>query len=132
MKLLRNLCLLLGVVYLAAGLSGIRAVSATPSGTLISHLSTFGRIFALVAAGVLATFAYGIHTRVRSVWKAGFVVMALSYIYLVVGGLRATYYATQVPSFSTFWLPSGLVVLGGGAVTVYWALWWKRQRSHFL
>lgn len=131
MKFLRNLCLLLGAVYLAAGIIGIRAISVNSSETLISHLDAFGRVWALGAAAALVALAYGIHTRVRIVWRAGFIALALNYFYLAVGAVSATYQAARVPSFSNFWLPSVLVVLGGGAVTVLWALWWKRQRSYF-
>jgi hypothetical protein len=132
MNSLKYLCLLLSLLYLAAGFTGIQAISVTPSGMTISHLSAFGRILALATAFVLALFAYGIHTRARIVWKAGFIYLALGYIYLVVGAVIATYRAALVPSILSFWLPAGLVVLIGGAVTVCCGLWWKRQRSYFL
>jgi hypothetical protein len=131
MRLLKYLCLFLSLVYLAAGLTGIQAVSETSSGTHISHLTTFGRIWALGAAFVLATFAYGIYTRARIAWNAGFIFLALSYIYSVIAGVIATNHAAIVPNFVSFWLPVGLFVSIGAAVTFYWGLWWKRQRSYF-
>lgn len=131
MRLLKYICLILSTVYLGAALIGIRAASGTAAGIRISHLDDFGRIEALGAALVLALFAYGIHTKARITWKAGFVLLTISYIFSAVAAVRATYHVALTPSFSTFWLPAGLVALGGGAVTVYWALWWRRQRSYF-
>lgn len=131
MRLLKYLCLFLSAVYLAAALTGIQAASGTSSGIHISHLDAFEWIGALGAALVLAAFAYGIHTKARVAWKAGFAFLTLGYIYSVVAAVRATYHVTLTPSFSTFWLPAGLVAFGGGAITVYWASWWKRHRSYF-
>lgn len=131
MSFLKHLSLLLSAACLAAALTGIQAISGTSSGMRISHLDTFGRIWALGASLVLAAFVYGIHTRAQIAWKAGFVFLTLSYIYSVVVAVRATYQAALAISFSTFWLPASLVALGGGAVTIYWALWWRRQSSYF-
>jgi hypothetical protein len=132
MTKLKSLCLFLGLAYLAVALSGINAVSGTRSGMTVSHLNAFGRIWAVAVALILATFAYGLHRRMPIVWKAGFILLALGYIDAAVQAVTATYRAADAVSFSSFWLPSALVVLVGGAVTIYWGLWWKRQRSYFL
>jgi hypothetical protein len=130
-RTLKYLCLLVGICFVAAALTGIHAVSVKPSGTTISHFNTLGRIWAVAAAFVCAAFAYGIHIRARIVWKVGFVYLALSYIYFVAGGITGMYHAAPVKDFLSFWLPVGLAIVLGAAVTVYWSLWWKRQRSYF-
>lgn len=131
MKSLKYLCLFASLLAIAAALTGIQAISIRPSGTTIWHYNTYGRIWAFAIAVVFATFAYGIHIRARIMWKVGFILLALGYINFVVGAVTATYHATVVPSIPSFWLPAGLIVLVGAAVTIYWGLWWKRQHAYF-
>jgi hypothetical protein len=131
-KLLKYLCLFASLLTIAAALTGIQAISIRPSGTTIWHYSNiYGRIFAFAAAVVSAAFAFGLHIRARIVWTAGFILLALGYINFIVGAVTATYHAARVPNFPSFWLPVGLIVLAGAAVTTYWGLWWKRQRGYF-
>lgn len=128
---LRSFCFLISLSCAAAALGGIHAVSVRPSGTTIAHLTIPGRISAFALAVAYAAFAYGIHIRARAVWKAGFILLTLGYVYSVVGAVTATYHSARPPSISSFWLPTALVVLIGTAVTVYCGLWWKRQGSYF-
>jgi hypothetical protein len=132
MARLKLLCFFFSIVLLAVALTGINAVSGTASGITVSHLDASGRIWAVVDALIAAIFAYGIHSRARIAWRAGFIVWVLSYVYFVFGAVSGTYRAAHVISFSSFWLPTGLAVFIGAAVTIYWGSWWKRQRSYFL
>jgi hypothetical protein len=131
MKTLKYLCVLFGLLLIAAAFTGIQSVSITPSGATITKFNIFGRICCLAEAFVLATFAYGIHIRARITWKAGFILWALNYIYFVAAAVNATYHVAPIRDIPSFFLPAGLIVLGGAAVGIYWGVWWKRQRPYF-
>ena len=129
---LKYLCLFFSLAFLVVALVGINAVSGNASGITVSHLNASGRIWAIVWAFVAAIFAYGIHSRARIVWRAGFIVLLLGYVDFLIEAVIGTYRAAHVVSFSSFWFPSVVVVLVGAAVTIYWVSWWKRQRGYFL
>lgn len=101
-------------------------------GTTIVRFSPFGRIVAILFAVAFFALAYGIHTRARITWPAGFVGIAICYLNFVVGAVSSTYRLAAVHDFPSFWLPAGLVIVIGGAVTAFMGFWWRRQRSFFL
>ncbi len=131
MNRLKFVALLFSVLCLTGTITGIQAISIRPSGMDIAHLDVVGRYLSLIFAIVFAALAFGIHTKAEATWKAGFVLLALSYVYFVAGATMATYRAAPVKDFPSFWLPVGLVVVLGGGVSIYWGMWWKRQRAYF-
>jgi hypothetical protein len=131
-KSLKYLCLFLSLVSIVAALTGIQAIATGSSGTTIWHYNVYGRVFAFGVALVFAAFAYGIHIRARIFWKLGFVLLALSYIYFVVGGMTTLYRFKPVPSLLSFCLLAGLLIIVGAAVATYWGRWWSGQRNYFL
>jgi hypothetical protein len=83
----------------------------------------------LVAALLYASALYGIHKRTFTVWKLGWGFLAVQYLGWLFQGLRM---ALQVPQADSPWAASAAVVIGGGAVALYWGFWWNRQRSYFV
>src|SRR5215469_5259639 len=125
MRALKYLCILFALLLVLAAVTGIQSVSATPAGLTIIRFGTFGRICALAGAFVAAAFAYGLQIRAPVTWKAGFAILALSYLNFVIGSTIALSHTARGKDFPSFWLPVGLSVLGSTAVGVYWGLWWK-------
>ncbi|MGN6570314.1 MAG: hypothetical protein ACTHLO_02745 [Pseudolabrys sp.] len=135
MRLLRTLAVCVSALCLAASVTGIQTISVRTFGTVtdfnVTHMDILGRFFAFLIAIIFAVFALGIQVRAKITWKSGFILLALGYINFAVSAAIATHRVALAKGASTPWLLVALVAILGAAVSVFWGIWWKRQRAYF-
>jgi hypothetical protein len=135
MNQLKVLLLFVSALCLASAVGGIGSVHvlANNSGSSLTttSLNGLGRLMASIMAILFAAMSYVTHVRSPIGWRFGWLVLVLSYASFVVGAISVTLENVPSLTFTDFWLPSGLVVIGGAAVTWYWGCKWYRQQSYF-
>ena len=120
MKILKAICLVLTVIYLAAV-----GIGPLPQSTI--HDPVAFRLVCFTSALAFAGLYYGIAKRLPAVWKLGWIAVIGIPIIVIFGALSST---TSLPSPDN-WIASLLIVFSGAAILSVWAIWWKRQRAYF-
>jgi hypothetical protein len=129
MRTLKLTCLVLCVLSSVAMVrDGLALRSPVVNGTTVEH-GILGIAVSLALAVFWACALYGVQHRVPVVWTLGWVVIVGGYVALVIQASSSI--VTRLPGGIDRWIPLIAVVMGGGAITVYWCLWWHRQRSYF-
>jgi hypothetical protein len=136
MKRLKIVFIIFSILCLLAAISGVGSVhmfaNTSGSGVMTTSLNGLGRLVALVMALLFAAMSYLIHTHLPIGWKIGWLALGAGYISFMIGGISAMLENDPNLTFADFWLPSGLVVIGGAAVTWYWGRIWYRQKAYFI
>lgn len=116
---------LMGVLLGVGAVTGISAFQAGPGGVAIAHFAGIGgRLVAGFVGVMVLILAYGVYRRRILAWRAGFVLLAGSWVY------------TAATIFTTGGMPPGhgleiAFAVISLLVVAYWARWWYAQRVHF-
>lgn len=117
--------ILLAAICWIGAIFGIQSARIGTHGSIITHFPSPRSRF--TAAGFGATFlmlAYGVYRRRLIAWRAGFVLLAVSWIFSL-----ASVFSSQSPQINL-----GLAIIISFvslAVTIVWIRWWYAQRLHF-
>jgi hypothetical protein len=127
MSLLKALFILLSVMGILSGITGIASIQMSGTETLVTRHDLWGRIVAIVLAAFFAGVWYGLQRRFITVWRVGWAFMIVLFADFLYSSLSWSLTLTGVER----WLVStGLVVLGV-ACAVWAVVWWKQKRSYF-
>ncbi|MGB9337285.1 MAG: hypothetical protein WCB14_19905 [Candidatus Acidiferrales bacterium] len=85
-------------------------------------------IWELVNALLYAAAFYGIHTKAPITWKLGWIALAASFLHFL---FRAMSAIQTIPKADHPAVAAVAVLVGAAAVTIYWGLWWNRQKYYF-
>jgi hypothetical protein len=111
-----------------SALTGIASSHTDPGGNLVITKHTpLGRVGAALAGGLAALFLYGLITKARITWKAGWVLLVFAFLSSFVSGLLTILNNQHLSQwvFVLFWI-AGVVLVG-----TYWGFWWWKQRDYF-
>ena len=84
------------------------------------------------AASIVFGLAYiplfwGIRRRLAVAWKFGWVLLVVSFSWLLAGALESL---RKQPD-SGGWIALAVVTVGFSSVAIYWGRWWYRQKKYF-
>jgi len=126
MRTLKIVCVFFCLLSLASALTGTRAIDWSSGGLHITKHAGIGvMLWSVFNALLYATAVYGIHRRVPMVWKLGWVVLIISSLHFMIGGVSSV---LRQPGG---WVGAAGILIAGVLVTVYWGRWWNRQRDYF-
>ena len=126
MRVLMALLLLGCLAGIVSAITGIQAFDANSrTGTVVYYWQGPWRWLALVYAAIFAVAFYGIYRRYPVVWKLGFVLWYLSAAQFI---FQAWWMLWPQPYG---WVGATAVTLFTPFVALYWANWWRRQKSWF-
>jgi hypothetical protein len=100
----------------------------THSDTVVSKHKGLGATLSLLLAVLYACAFYGIHKKAPLTWRLGWVAIAFGFLEFLAVALSST---RRLPETVPPWIASVAIVVGGGAVALYWGLWWNRQKGYF-
>jgi hypothetical protein len=126
-RLLKIFCIFACLSCVARFVAIIMAHSSAPESMSTEH-GIMAAILSLVLALVYAAEFYGIHTKAVFAWNLGWVIFGATFLGLFVAAGSA---ALEVPETDSPWVAFAGVMVGGSLVLLYWAFWWKRQKSYF-
>jgi hypothetical protein len=127
MSLLKALLILLCVMGLLSGITGIASIQMSSTETLVTRHDLWGRIFSIAFAAFFAGAWYGLHRRFITVWRIGWAFILFFFADFLYSSLSWSFTLTG----SERWLLStGFVVVGLG-FGVWAVVWWKQKRSYF-
>jgi hypothetical protein len=90
---------------------------------------TFGIVSSIIDTAVFGCAIYGIHRRAPLMWKLGFaIIIGLGAQFLI----QSLIIWSSIGRAATARLESGFLTIATLAVTMYWLIWWKRQRPYFI
>jgi hypothetical protein len=87
----------------------------------------YGRFFALLACVLNVLIFYGIQRRLFIIWKFCWAVLVLSFLQFLIAALPAI---LQSPG-PFDWVAAAFATISCLAVTIYWGIWWNRQKEYF-
>jgi hypothetical protein len=127
MQILKLLCALLALSYLAQLVRIISEINSVHSGGSKPGLGV--AILSLCLLVFWASAAYGIHAKAPVAWKLGWVAIVMGTLLLFAGAWKTI---SKMPGNDYPGVAAAAVFLGGTAVAVYWGFWWKKQKSYFV
>lgn len=127
MRALKLICAFFFAVSVLSIFQGIGRINSASSSIATRH-SVFITILSFVQAIFWIGAFYGIQKKSLIAWKLGWVVIAFGFLEFLILGLSVTNKLSQTDSPR---IASISIVVGAGIVVVYWALWWKKQKSYF-
>ena len=126
MRLLLIAFVLAAIVGVASAITGIASFQAdSRTGTVVEYWHGYEWLYAVGAAIIFAIASYGIYRRFPLVWKIGFVVIYLSAAEFV---FQAWWFLWPQPYG---WVGATAVTVFAPFIALYWASWWRRQRTYF-
>jgi hypothetical protein len=132
MNTLKYFLIISSILHTAAAIIGIQSWTSTSAGTTITRFTIAGRAYAFFFAVIFSALAYGIHKRVLISWKFGFLLLMSVYLTATLQAVIRLYNNAHVVTFSAFWLPATASGIGFTIITLYFAIWWYRQRRYFI
>ncbi len=127
MSLLKALFILLSVMGILSGITGIASIQMSSTETLVTRHDLWGRIVAIAFAAFFAGAWYGLHKRFITVWRIGWAVIILFFAEFLYSSLS---WSLTLAGSERWLVSTGLVVIGLG-FGVWAVLWWKQHRSYF-
>lgn len=129
MRLVKFACLMLCLLSTAAVVrEALAFLSPSVSGTSHGH-AALGIVVSLVLSIFWASALYGIQKRAPIIWRLGWVVIVGSFSAFAA---RAVSVVNNLRGGVDREILSIVVLTGGGAVALYWSIWWYRRRGYFL
>ena len=127
MSLLKAVFILLCVLGVLSGITGIASIQMSSTQTLVTRHDLWGRIFAIVLAAFFAGAWYGLHRRFITVWRIGWAFIILFFADFLYSSLS---WSLTLTGFER-WLLSTVFVVTGLGFGVWAVVWWKQKRCYF-
>ncbi|HEY6388449.1 MAG TPA: hypothetical protein VIX91_22445 [Candidatus Acidoferrum sp.] len=127
MRALKAICIFFSLLCVVSALTGIRTVhwSTSDGLNLTKQVGLGNTLWSVFNALLYAGAAYGIHRRAPVVWKLGWAILIISFLEFTIRGLSLSL------SLPNGWVASVGILIGGIVVTVYWGVWWGREKDYF-
>jgi hypothetical protein len=128
MKAFKTICVLFGFLSLTSAFRAGWEIYLTAH-TLAMQNAILETIWTLVFFVFWVAALYGVRKKKLIAWKVGWGLIAADLVALPAWAMSAT---SRIPRTDDPRVAAAALVVGGVAVVLYWGVWWKKQKSHFV